>query len=201
MTAVIVGLVILMILVLVAVKTSFTKEEESEELSSQIHQSGIWSVIRKSPRESLIKVRPKEEEIRKYLADLDENKGKLARVPDPNRLVEHWKAQLDANIQEIESGDRLGVEFYYYDFPQECPGCESLISKGQFVSREEIFQHPQIIPPFHLGCSCRIVAHHGNENLRETTESGLRPFFAEGEIPPLPEWTTISTPQTSEVQS
>ncbi|MFP4162969.1 MAG: hypothetical protein ACLFQB_00925 [Chitinispirillaceae bacterium] len=201
MVAVLIGLVILMVLVLIAVRTSFTKEEEQEDLSPQIHVSGIWSVIRSSPREALTKIRPGEEEIRQYLANTDEGKGKLASVAEQNKIIEHWKAQMDANVQEIESGDQQGAEFYYYTFPQKCPGCEPFVSKGQFVSREEIYQHPEIIPPFHLGCSCKIVAHHGDENLRETTESGLRPFFAEGQIPPLPEWTTITKPQTSEVQN
>ncbi len=201
MIAVLIGLVILMILVLVAVRSSFTKEvEEPEPESPPICVSGIWSVIRNSPKEALMKIRPREEEIRKYLASQNEDIGKLLlRDSDRKFLLEHWNTRMEASVKEIEAGDKEGAEFYYYDFPQDCPGCQPYISKGQFVSREEIYRYPRIIPPFHLGCSCSIKAHHGDENLRETTESGLRPFFTEGTIPPLPEWTTtVLISQTAE---
>ncbi|HEX3018905.1 MAG TPA: hypothetical protein VHP36_01320, partial [Chitinispirillaceae bacterium] len=85
------------------------------------------------------------------------------------------------------------VEFYFYDFsPVECPVCLNFLRKGYFVTRQEIFHYPRIIPPFHLGCTCCIIPHHGKENLKDTTEQGMRPLFQRESPPALPDWKTIN---------
>jgi hypothetical protein len=84
------------------------------------------------------------------------------------------------------------VAFYYYDYSRECPVCGSFITKGNFVTREAIYNHPQLVPPFHLGCACLLAAHHGSEKmLRETAIAGMVPFFEGDTPPPLPEWTAV----------
>ncbi|MCL2219135.1 MAG: hypothetical protein FWC23_04250 [Chitinispirillia bacterium] len=198
MTTVLIILAVLIVLILVSLKFAVGKKEprytdDSGERAPIIHMSGIYSIVRKSPREDLAALRPVEAEIRAYLdrvtADIN---GVPIEAAARTALIKHWKVQTEANLREIETGDRSGVVFYYYDFPAPCPVCSGVITKGNFVTREEIFKNPQIIPPLHLGCTCSLTAHQGSESkLRETVLVGMLPFLEGGVEPELPEWTTV----------
>ena len=99
---------------------------------------------------------------------------------------------LDQNIAEIESGDREQVEFYYFDHTREDPVCEGLVSKGRFVTREDIFKYPRLVPPFHLGCACRLTRQHVTDDVRKTIALNMRPLLTDDKVPPkLPNWHTI----------
>ncbi len=191
------GLVLLVVLILIAIRMISVKRPPEEEITiggpgPLIHASGIYSIVRKSPREALAKIRPPESEIRKYLASINEDihKRELNHF-DKIKILERWQHLMEEHIKAVEEGDKEEAEFYYYDFPneKECPVCSPYLKKGQFVSRQEIFKNPAIIPPFHLGCSTRLVSFHGKENLRETTILGMTPFFQDSGPPDFPEWT------------
>ena len=187
------GIALLLIFLLIAVRIGIRKEKvENEIVSPTIHTSGIYSIIRKSPRESISDYKPSQEEIIKYLSDKNVN------ISDPGRrerdtaaLIESWNSQMELNINEIEKGDEKGIEFYFYDYGWEDPLCEKYIAKGRFVTREELYQFPNIIPPFHMGCGCRLRKYEGKEKLRETTELGMLPLFKNGAPPALPDWKEI----------
>ena len=198
MVLAIISVLLLVILILIAVYIGLNRGEveQVEEENSMIHASGIYSIVRKSPREEAMKARPDLEEIRKYLlsSNVDTGKYQLSER-DQDILLEHWDESLKKNIAVIEQGDKEGVEFYYYEFvPEDCPVCKRYFSRGHFVTREEIFHHPRIIPPFHPGCTTSIFPHHGKEDLRDTTELGMLPLFKEDVPPPLPEWNAIVKP-------
>jgi hypothetical protein len=187
------GVTFFLVLVLVAVHLMGKSNKPDEPAPSQmIHASGIYSIVRRSPRDSLGEFKPAIEKLTQYLASKNEdiNKQPLNEA-DRQALVEHWKERLETNIREVEAGDHQGVEFYYYDFSSDDPVCKGTVNQGHFLTREEIFRCPQTIPPFHIGCRCMLKAHHGSENLRETTRLGMRPFFTSVNIPPLPSWTDV----------
>jgi hypothetical protein len=192
---ILISLILFGILILVAISVGFNKKETSEEPNPVLHQSGIYSIVRKTPRDQLRDVKPSTEEIRKYLEKINVN----SRDPDNLNLttseidayVRDWDDSLDRNIEVIEQGDSEGISFYYYDFkPNSCKVCTDYLKKGQFVTREEIYQYPHIIPPFHIGCTCTLFAHHG-EKLQDTTEIGMVPLFKNEIAPRLPEWRMI----------
>lgn len=191
-----IGMVIFLLLVLVAIRVSFNSKETNVEIpNSLLHASGIYSIVRKNPREKIDEHKPSTEEIRKYLESINVDSKDEVRLSTEaiSRAVQEWTQSLNKNIEVIEQGDSLGVTFYYYDFsPENCPVCKDYLKKGQFVTREELFQHPQIIPPFHIGCTCTLRAHSGKENLQDTTEIGMIPLFKNEISPRLPEWRMIS---------
>jgi hypothetical protein len=204
MITVLIVVAVVMVLALVALKMGLDRKEmpgTDESRGPVIHRSGIYSIVRdSSPREDLEKLRPTEEQIRGYLAGVDaDSLGTLLKASSRDALVRHWKAQTDANLLAIEAGDKNGAAFYYYDFPVPCPICSDFVTKGNFVTREEIYRNPHIIPPFHLGCTCILTAMQGDgegKSLRDTVVIGMLPFFKSGEPPPLPEWKcTISMPE------
>ncbi|HUI93953.1 MAG TPA: hypothetical protein VLX68_17045 [Chitinivibrionales bacterium] len=186
----IVGIFLLLVAMLIAVRIGMNKGKAAEEAPSpMIHGSGIYSIIRRSPRENIGDYKPSQEEIRKYL--FDKNVNTRLSAQEKERLINSWNHQMEANIREIEAGDREGTEFYYFDFKWDDPVCSKIIKKGRFVTREQIFQYPQVIPPLHLGCGCQLYKYQGKDKLRETTEIGMLPLFRSNETVPLPEWKEI----------
>ena len=195
MVLAIVGILLLLLAMLVAVRIGMKRGKPEEEAASPlIHGSGIYSIIRRSPRENIGDYKPSQEEIRKYL--FDKNVNIAVGDAEKEKFITAWNDQMEANIGEIESGDKEGTEFYYFDFKWTDDTCSKFIRKGRFVTREQIFQHPQIIPPFHLGCGCQLKKYQGKDKLRETTEIGMLPLFRSGDKVPLPDWKEIARIET-----
>ncbi len=194
MLLVFVGIVLLLALIVVAVKVGAIRQQPSEQPTPRvIHTSGVYSVVRAPVRDAALRVKPTEEEIRKYLAGRNEDStGAVLSDEDKERLIRTYGAVLDSNIAEIEAGDRENVEFYYFDYDWDDPVCRGSIAKGHFVSREEIHRYPGLIPPFHLGCGCRIRRQHGTDSIRKTIALNMRPLLTDsGAAPVLPDWHAI----------
>jgi len=198
MAVILVGLAILVlvVLVLITITIGFSKEDANPdpERGRIIRGSGVYSVVRESPRESVMALWPKEEDWPDLVADGEDINGIPLTDNGRAALLKHLRTQIEANLQTIENGDREGVAFYYYDFlDAPCPVCKNFIQKGNFVTREEIYNHPEIIPPLHIGCACVLSAHRGIENLRETTITGMVPFFESKAVPRLPNRMDITS--------
>ena len=187
------GIALLLIVLLVAVRIGINKEKTVEgDIPPVIHASGIYSIFRKSPRESLSDYKPSQEEISKYFSSKNVNSNDLTLTEaEKSKLMQSWNTQMELNISEIEKGDLKGIEFYYYEYLWPDPICAKCIPKGRFVTREELYQFPNIIPPFHLGCGCRLKKYEGKEKLHDTTELGMLPLFRNGAPPLLPDWKEI----------
>jgi hypothetical protein len=190
----IIGIVLFLILLVVAFAIGMNREKtEKEELKPLIHASGIYSVVRLSPRDDIFKQRPNREELAKYLSETNVDiNGKSLPDAEKREAVDVFFKNLEKNIAEIEAGDRSGAEFYYYEFDKPDSVCAKYISRGQYVTREDLHRLTRLIPPFHLGCTCNIRRHAGGDKLKDTTELGLRPLINESApVPALPNWHTI----------
>jgi len=201
MVTIIITIIIVLILLLFAIRAAFSKTSPVEQVDDipnpLIHESGIYSIMRKTPRGALMKVKPGEEEIRKYLEGLNENLDTIT-CDEIEAIVKNWNTSIENSIKAVEIGDNNSVEFYFFDFsPVDCPVCGNFLKKGQFVTREEIYKHPELLPPFHINCTTVLHPHHGKEDLRETTELGMMPFFKYGIRPALPEWKSMQKQHTT----
>jgi len=191
----IIGIVLLLGAMLVAVRIGMNKTKNEEEMpSALIHGSGIYSIIRKSPRDNIGDVKPSQEEIRKYLADKNVNINNT----DQEALLSAWNSLMEKNINTIEAGDKSGTEFYFFKYAWPDSVCEKIIPSGRFITREQIYTHPEFIPPFHIGCSCSLQTLEGKEKLRDTTEIRSLPFIREGQKITLPDWKEIIVPEKSQ---
>lgn len=202
MVPAIIGLILLSVLILVAIRLISLKRPPVEYSGSEtinasgplIHASGIYSIVRKSPREDLLRIRPPETEIRKYIASINEDiYGHALSNADKEKLLQKWLSSIEENIAVIEKGDSEDTEFYYLESStdRQCPVCADFFKQGQFVMRQEIYKNPSVIPPFHLGCTTKLVPYLGKENLRETTVIRMSPLFNHGIAPTLPEWIKL----------
>lgn len=192
----IIGIIFFLVLILIAIRFGIAKQKPDIESESQsiIHTSGIYSIVRKSPREDIENLKPSEKEISQYLNDqnVDIHENRLDE-PDKEALISLWNTSIANSINKIEEGDKKGLEFYYYDFQGNGDDeiCEKFLDKGNFITRQDIYNHPKLIPPFHIGCRCIIKCHYGTDDLRETSELGMRPFLHNGKVPSLPDWKLI----------
>jgi hypothetical protein len=194
MSFILISVVIFLLLALIAIRISFGNKETHNEIPNPIlHASGIYSIVRADPKEQIGHFKPSIEEIRKYLGSLNVNNDILSpvnlTVEEIDFLILSWQNLLDHNIETIKKGDLSGISFYYYDFePEMCPVCENFLKKGQFVTREEIFEQPRVIPPFHIGCTCILKAHYIEDKIQDTTKLGMFPLFKNEIAPKLPDW-------------
>jgi hypothetical protein len=154
------------------------------------YSSGAFSVVRKSPRLTVMHAKPGITEIISHLSGVSSAAGDPQRALSyRHRCIETWNRCLVENIAEIEDGDRHGAEFYYYELDINDPVCSTYISTGMYVSRAEIHLFPELIPPFHIGCTCKLRKHNCAASGQAVVEKlDFRPFLAEGELPVLPDW-------------
>ena len=110
------GVGLLLVVMLIAVRIGINKEKVEEDgLKPVIHASGIYSIIRKSPRESISDYKPSQEEILKYFSNKNVNTTSLPlSEADKSKLMKQWNSQMEANIIEIEKGDERGVDQHLY---------------------------------------------------------------------------------------
>ena len=190
--------VLLIALVIVAARTFSAKRPSSADPDTHtdiptqlIHSSGIYSILRSSPREDLARIRPSRDEIIKYLASINEDStGKQLSENDKMKLVEEWTRAVEDHLALIERGDADGSAFYLYDFKDGhlCKRCSSVIESSMVVSREELFKHPVAIPPFHLGCTVMLKNHGGKDTLHDTRSINTTSLFANKPSPEFPNW-------------
>lgn len=200
MIFVLISVVIFLLLVLIAIRISFGNKTAHDDVPDPVmHASGIYSIVREDPEKQIDRFKPSPEDIRKYLQNINVNSDILSSInlskEKIETLLDQWQKYLKKNIETIRKGDIDGISFYFYDFdPEECPVCNDYIKKGQFVTREEIYEQPQIIPPFHIGCTCTINAHGVDEDIKGTTKHEMFPLFKNEIAPKLPDWRMFQQP-------
>ena len=95
---------------------------------------------------------------------------------------------LKNSINTIESGDMEGIQTYCYQIPEkDLKTCGHLVNI--YVTREQLRNFPNLIPPLHLGCKVTIAPKAAwNTNLDGT---GWKPFLPVNGKYPTPDWRTI----------
>lgn len=182
-------LLIIFALVLFLIYISI-KKEKPEENRPTIHTSGIYSVVRRSPRSAVLKDKPMVEDIEKYLStDARSRDGQRLSLTQKEKLVTAWKEYLEKNIGTVEKGDKEGVEIYFYTFPGSGTCAAADRFRDRFVTRDQIYNRPELVPPFHLGCRCLLIADtEWKKGMMADIE--FKPLLADGEVTPA-DWKTI----------
>lgn len=115
------------------------------------------------------------------------------------RYLHAWNSCLEMNLAEIEEGDKQDVKFYYYQVGRNDAVCRGCLLQKKFVSRTQTCAFPQVIPPFHLGCSCRLKRYLFVPDC--PSDRALIPLFDGDELPVLPAWSELAeVPWSADVQ-
>ena len=109
METILLWVLVLLVAALIGVKFGVKKPKPHapETADNFINTSGIYSVVHKSPRMNIATAKPSPEEIRKYLAEKNENSSIDAGFKSTiDGLAQQWNTQLEAAISVIEIGDK-----------------------------------------------------------------------------------------------
>jgi hypothetical protein len=140
-------------------------DRQGADDSSPIYASGVYSLIRRSPRKELQEREPPSEEAQ---AVLSSPQGSAVANGSVQQYLDEWRRMANISINNIEKGDKEGIQTYKYQVPVKCQRTCAMFGGDAYVTREQLHNHVQLIPPFHLGCGVQLVTKEawnaGSEN-------------------------------------
>ncbi len=181
-----------------------------------MYASGVFSLIRKSPRELVLGRMPAPDVVATLIGEErgEAKSGNTETLPGKpgmpkvgggkaegvskteiaasSRVSEYlaeWRRVADLCIHNIELGDREGVQTYRYEVPARCGATCKAFGGDTYVTREQLHKNSDLIPPFHLGCGCIIVAKAAWEG--GASSGRWSPLLPINGAYPLPDWRTV----------
>lgn len=157
--------------------------DEKEKVLPQIDVSGQYAVLVRPAKESLKKVKPSSSEIQEWLS--------TQPLSDEERssLLSQWKASLEETIQTIDEGDANGTVTYRVEFGSRSGKFCTFMNEENYITREQIRNHSEILPPYVLGCDCKLIPKFPWEN---PGKSGWKPVIPENGKYRVPDWRNIA---------
>lgn len=125
--------------------------EDKEAPPPQIDVSGQYAVVVKPARTSLEAVKPSDEEVKNWLASQNLNEE------DQLCYFEDWKRVLEETIRTIDEGDKNGTVTYRIEIGPKARRYCTFLSEDNFITREQIRNHAELLPPYVLGCDCKLL--------------------------------------------
>ncbi len=122
--------------------------------SSPIYASGVYSLIRRSPRKELQEREPSFEEAQAVLSAPQNSPIANGSV---EQYLDEWRRVANISINNIDIGDKEGIQTYKYQVPVKCQRSCAMFGGDTYVTREQLHNHVQLIPPFHLGCGVTLL--------------------------------------------
>ena len=155
-----------------------SKKEKGE--ATPIYTSGVFSLIRKSPREAVLARVPELESIRAAPAA-----GPEKANGTPERFRDEWLRVAELCINNVERGDKEGIQTYRYAVPEKCRATCGRFGGDAYVTREQLHHEVRLIPPFHLGCGCEITPREAGG------AGGWSPILPVNGRYDTPDWRTV----------
>jgi hypothetical protein len=178
------------ILIAAAIVSALRRGKSGQKTGAQdspMYASGVFSLIRRSPREMVMAKVPSLELIRKTLSHATSHG--LTLKAGPEAYLAEWHRVAELCINEVEKGDREGTQTYRYLVPNHCQATTGHLGGDAYVTREQLHKTPELLPPFHLGCGCVIVGKEAWQN--GSTQGGWTPVLPVNGNYPLPDWRTV----------
>lgn len=157
--------------------------DEKEKTLPQIDVSGQYAVLVKPAKDSLKKVKPSTEEIKQWLST------QPISEEDQEALLSKWNASIEETIQTIDEGDKNGTVTYRVVIGQRSAQFCTFMKEENYITREQIRNHSEILPPYVLGCDCKLVPKFPWEN---PGKAGWKPVIPENGKYQVPDWRNIA---------
>jgi hypothetical protein len=157
------------------------KKPDEAELPPSIFQSGVYSLLRKSPAESLRAIKPSAEDIKNWLIENDHSN--IAEVQS-----ELWEKMLQKSISIVEKGDIEGTQTYRFHLEDVDVNMCGFLSKDSYITREMIYNHPELLPPFTIGSNASLMSKEAWDN---QSKSGWTPILPVDGKYDIPDWRQI----------
>lgn len=157
---------------------------EKDEPKQVIDVSGQYAVVVRPARESLAAVKPSENSIRSWLETQN-----LSAEQREEKLAQ-WKAAMEATIKTIDEGDKNGTATYRIELgPKGREYCK-FVSEDNFITREQIRNHAEILPPYVIGCDCKLMPKQPWENPSKSGWKAVVP--SRGSNYDVPDWRHLA---------
>lgn len=184
------SVVVVLALVLVGVGLYYAlqKKQTEDEPKPQQFNSGAFSIVRVSPEAALRAARPTAQEVADFLAKNHPEIGEKRRAG----LAELWEASILESVAAVDKGDRDGRNTYRYEIPERERPLLPELTPDTYITRETVFQHPELLPPFFVGSRTRLVFKEADSALLgDGAKSGWKPLLPtpDGKYS-LPDWRT-----------
>jgi hypothetical protein len=129
------------------------KEKEEEEVS-KIALSGKYSVTLRPIAESLAMKKPSVVELKEWLnsQDIEEKQKK--------KCLEDWQNSIEKTMKTIIEGDASGVTAYKIAIGEKDSEICKFLHVDNFISRNQINNHAEILPPYCFGSDSVVVPKH-----------------------------------------
>lgn len=144
-------IVLSLILAAIGAYVAVHNSDEKEEAKPIIDVSGQYAVVVRPARELLTAVKPSEASLRSWL----DSKGTAPDARD--ELIRQWNESLEETIRTLDEGDKNGTATYRVVRGEKGKNYCTFINEDNFITREQIRNHAEILPPYVLGCDCKLL--------------------------------------------
>jgi hypothetical protein len=157
-------------------------EKSNATRKNLVDNSGVFSLVRESPRKYFEHNKPTEADLTQFLdsKSLDQEKKDL--------LFAQWSASCEHSIRSIERADRFGVETFGLELGGLAKELMPHITAATYLTREMIFNHAELLPPYFLGDTSKIVHKDAMAGENKNIWEPLLPVKGSYQIP---EWRNI----------
>ena len=187
MLSVIIVIAIIVLSVILAAIGAYViihSSDEKDEPKRVIDVSGQYAVVVRPARESLTAVKPSEASLRSWLDTQNLSPEKK------EELIAQWNASMEATIRTIDEGDKNGTATYRIELGPKGKQYVKFVSDENFITREQIRNHAEILPPDVLGCDCRLLPKQPWENPSKSGWKAVVP--AHGNQYDVPDWRQLA---------
>ncbi len=159
--------------------------DEKEEVKPVIDVSGQYAVVVRPARESITNVKPSEASLRSWL----ETQGQLS-PEEREALIAQWNATIEETIRVIDEGDKNGTVTYRIELGPKGKNYCKFVNEENFITREQIRNHAEILPPYVLGCDCKLLPKQPWENPSKSGWKAVVPTH--GSSYDVPDWRQLA---------
>ncbi len=125
--------------------------ESKEPTVPPIDVSGQYAVVVKPARLSMESVKPTIADLKNWLATQNLSES------EQERLLNNWRKTEEETIRTIDEGDKNGTVTYRIELGPKGRTYCSFLSDDNFITREQIRNHAELLPPYVFGCDCRLL--------------------------------------------
>ena len=158
--------------------------DEKEEIKPVIDVSGKYAVVVRPARESITAVKPSENSIRA--------RPETQINPTPEQRKEYldkWNESIEETIRTIDEGDQNGTVTYRIELGPKGKEYVKFVHEENFITREQIRNHAEILPPYVLGCDCKLLPKQPWENPSKSGWKAVLPTH--GSSYDVPDWRQL----------
>lgn len=156
---------------------------EKEVAAPQIDVSGQYAVVVKPARMSLEGVKPSDDEVKNWLGSQN-----LSPEQQESYFAE-WKRVYDETVKTIDEGDRNGTVTYRIEIGPKAKRYCTFLNDDNFITREQIRNHAELLPPYVVGCDCRLLPKLPWEN---PGKAGWKAVVPENGKYNVPDWRQLA---------